>query len=73
MPLNVDEFIGTLMLYEAENVNDLEDRKGKKSIILKSNISNDRESNSKEEEEGDEKLVLMVKKFRNMTIKKKKL
>jgi len=45
MPLIVDELIGTLQSYEVEQLNDEDDSKGKKSIVLMSNIdSNDTDS-----------------------------
>ena len=70
MPLSVNELIGTLQSYKIEKPNEENESKGKKSIMLKSNIdSNDANT----DEDSDEELALIIKKFKKMKKKGKML
>ena len=63
MPINVDELIGTLQSYEIEQINEENDSKGKRSLALKSNIDFD---DVDSDEDSDEELTLIIKKFKKM-------
>lgn len=70
VPLSVDELVGTIQSYEVEQINEEEDHKGKKSIALKSN--DDSDDTGSEDDLDDEKLALMIRKFKKLNRKERK-
>lgn len=70
VPISVDKLVGTLQCYEVEQINEEEDPKGKKSIALKSN--DDFDDTCSEDDLDDEKLALMIRKFRKLNRKERK-
>lgn len=63
-PITMDESIGTLISYEAEHLNKENNSKGQKAIAFKANLNNAGEQTSSEDED-DEDMTLLTKRFKN--------